>query len=125
MSSSLHFDYSLSYYEVAKLQPVLTIHLVNFIIYYGTRFFKTAGITDPFLTTLIINVVAFVSTIPGLYLVEKMGRRNLLLAGAAGMAVTQLIVAIVGVTTVSAVANKVLIAFVCFYIFFFEFSWGP
>jgi hypothetical protein len=54
-----------------------------------------------------------------------MGRRNLLLIGAIGMAVCQLIVAIVGVSSGSLVANKVLIAFVCFYIFFFEFSWGP
>lgn len=98
---------------------------VNFIIYYGTRFFATSGIRDPFLITLIINIVAFVSTIPGLYLVETMGRRNLLLIGAAGMAVCQLIVGIVGLTTTQAVATNVLIAFVCFYIFFFEFSWGP
>jgi hypothetical protein len=74
---------------------------------------------------MIVNAVATISTIPGLYLVEKMGRRNLLLTGALGMAVCQLIVAIVGVSTGSLVANKVLIAFVCFYIFFFEFSWGP
>ena len=73
---------------------------------------------------MIVNVVATISTIPGLYLVEKMGRRNLLLTRAMGMAVCQLIVAIVGVSTGSLVANKVLIAFVC-YIFFFKFSWGP
>lgn len=98
---------------------------VNFIIYYGTRFFDSVGVEDPFLATVIINVVAFVSTIPGLYLVERMGRRRLLLIGAAGMAVSQLIVAIVGVTTTTDVANKALIGLVCIYIFFFEFSWGP
>jgi SP family sugar:H+ symporter-like MFS transporter len=99
--------------------------IVNFIIYYGTSFFKTVGIKDPFVTTIIINVVAFVSTIPGLYLVETMGRRNLLLSGAAGMAITQLIVAIVGSTTHSTASNEATIALVCIYIFFFEFSWGP
>ncbi len=103
----------------------LTIIEVNFIIYYGTKFFENSNIGSPFLITLIINVVAFVSTIPGLYLVEKLGRRNLLLIGAAGMTVCQLIIGIVGVSTASEVANKTLIAFVCFYIFFFEFSWGP
>ena len=41
------------------------------------------------------------------------------------MCVCQYIVAIVGVTTGSVTANKVLIAFVCFYIFFFACSWGP
>lgn len=99
--------------------------VVNFIIYYGTLFFKNSGVENAFLTTIIINVVAFVSTVPGLYLVERMGRRNLLLTGAAGMAVTQLIIAIVGTTAASEVANKATVALVCIYIFFFEFSWGP
>lgn len=98
---------------------------VNFIIYYGTRFFLDSGIGSPFLITMITNIVAFVSTIPGLYLVEKMGRRNLLLIGAAGMAVCQVIIGAVGVSTDSQISNNVLIAFVCFYLFFFEFSWGP
>lgn len=103
----------------------LTSTAVNFIIYYGTRFFDTVGIEDPFLATIIVNVVAFVSTIPGLYLVERMGRRNLLLIGAAGMAVSQLILAVLGVTVTSTAGNNALIAIVCIYIFFFEFSWGP
>lgn len=83
------------------------------------------GIEDSFLATIIVNVVAFVSTIPGLYLVERMGRRNLLLIGAAGMAISQLILAILGITVSSAAGNSALIAMVCIYIFFFEFSWGP
>ena len=60
-------------------------------------------------------------------MVEKWGRRPLLLFGAAGMAVCQFIVA--GVGTGAGVANltaqKALIAFVCIYIFFFACSWGP
>lgn len=58
-------------------------------------------------------------------MVEKWGRRPLLLFGAIGMCVSQLIVAIVGTAASSTVANKVLIAFVCVYIFFFACSWGP
>lgn len=74
---------------------------------------------------LIVNIVAFLSTIPGLYLVERMGRRRLLLIGAVGMTVTQLVVAIVGVTTKTNTGGTVIVCFVCFYIFFWEFSWGP
>jgi len=51
-----------------------------------------------------------------------MGRRNLLLMGAVGMAVCQFIVAITG--TVAGVADlaaqQAAIAFVCIYIFFCE-----
>ncbi|KAL5050638.1 hypothetical protein BDW71DRAFT_194396 [Aspergillus fruticulosus] len=98
---------------------------VNFIFYYGTTFFEHSGINNSFVITLITNIVNVVSTLPGLWMVEKWGRRPLLLFGAVGMCVSQFIVAIVGTTTDSGVANKVLIAFVCVYIFFFASSWGP
>ncbi|KAJ5591956.1 Major facilitator-type transporter ecdD [Penicillium hispanicum] len=98
---------------------------VNFIFYYGTTFFQNSGIENSFVVTLITNIINVVSTFPGLYMVEKWGRRPLLLFGAVGMCVSQLIVAAVGTAVSSTVANKVLIAFVCVYIFFFACSWGP
>ncbi|KAF8471318.1 general substrate transporter [Kalaharituber pfeilii] len=107
------------------LQALQQLTGINFIFYYGTNFFKESGIENPFLIGLTTNLVNVVSTIPGLWLVERMGRRNLLFFGAVGMCIAQFIVAIVGVTTTSVVANKVLIAFVCIYIFFFACSWGP
>jgi len=66
-------------------------------------------------------------TVPGIFLVDRMGRRSLLLIGAAGMAVCQLIVAIVGYTTMTTdlAGQKVLVAFVCIYIGFFAATWGP
>jgi MFS transporter, SP family, sugar:H+ symporter len=54
------------------------------IFYYGTQYFKNAGFQQPFIIQVITNTVNVVSTFPGLYLVEKMGRRNLLLMGAIG-----------------------------------------
>jgi sugar porter (SP) family MFS transporter len=98
---------------------------VNFIFYYGTTFFQNSGIQNSFVITLITNIINVVSTFPGLYMVEKWGRRPLLMFGAVGMCISQLIVAIVGTATDSDVSNKVLIAFVCIYIFFFASSWGP
>lgn len=107
------------------LQALQQLSGVNFIFYYGTSFFNQSGIKNNFLISMITNVVNVCSTFPGLYLVEKWGRRPLLLFGAVGMFVCQYIVAIVGTAASSTVANKVLIAFVCFYIFFFASSWGP
>lgn len=98
---------------------------INFIFYYGTQFFKNSGIENPFLIGLTTNLVNVVSTIPGLVLVERWGRRPILLFGAIGMTVCEFIVAIVGVTSGSEISSKVLIAFTCFYIFFFAISWGP
>lgn len=60
-------------------------------------------------------------------MVEKLGRRNLLLMGAIGMCVCQFIVAITGTVanTQDLPAQRASIAFVCIYIFFFASSWGP
>lgn len=108
------------------LQALQQLTGINFIFYYGTSFFSNSGISNPFVVSLITSIVNVCSTIPGLYLVEKWGRRPLLMFGAVGMAVSQLIVASVGTALpTEPAANKALIAFVCFYIFFFACSWGP
>ncbi|KAJ7618453.1 monosaccharide importer [Roridomyces roridus] len=106
---------------------------INFIFYYGTTFFQSAGIGNPFIITIVTDVVNTAMTIVGINLIDRVGRRRLLLIGAAGMMFCEYIVAIVGVTagktaadgTVNLAAQRVLIAFVCFYIAFFATSWGP
>lgn len=108
------------------LQALQQLTGVNFIFYYGTQFFLNSGFTNPFIITMITNVVNVLSTFPGLYLVEAWGRRPLLLFGAVGMCVCQFIVAATGTALPNdPAANKALIAFVCIYIFFFACSWGP
>lgn len=118
------------------LQALQQLSGINFIIYYGTQFFKNSGFKNEFIINLIINCVNVGSTVPGLYAIDKWGRRPVLLLGALGMTVSQLIVAIVGTTTNSQDANgniivlnhaaqKAAIAFICIYIFFFAASWGP
>ena len=109
------------------LQALQQLSGVNFIFYYGTSFFNNSGISNPFVVSLITSCVNVASTVPGLYLVEKWGRRPLLLTGAIGMCVCQFIVAIIGtvIGTKDPAGQKALIAFVCFYIYFFASSWGP
>lgn len=108
------------------LQALQQLTGVNFIFYYGTSYFQNSGISNPFTTSVITSVVNITSTVPGLWMVEKWGRRPLLMFGAIGMSVCQLIVASVGTALPdNTSANKALIAFVCIYIFFFACSWGP
>lgn len=109
------------------LQALQQLTGVNFIFYYGTKFFQNAGFSNPFIISMITSSINVASTFPGLYLVEKWGRRNLLLFGAIGMAVCQFIVAITGtiVGTTNSSAQSSMVAFVCIYIFFFACSWGP
>jgi sugar porter (SP) family MFS transporter len=108
------------------LQAFQQLTGVNFIFYYGTSFFQASGMGNAFTITLITNIVNALSTIPGLWMVEKWGRRPLLLFGGTGMAISQFIVAGVGTAMPNnAVASKTSIAFLCLYIFFFACSWGP
>ena len=91
---------------------------INFIFYYGTTFFKNSGISNAFLITIATNLVNVGMTVPGIWGVERFGRRRLLLVGAIGMCVCEYIVAIVGVTisVTNLAGQRVLIAFVCIYI---------
>ncbi|KAH9479420.1 Major facilitator-type transporter ecdD [Psilocybe cubensis] len=100
---------------------------INFIFYYGTTFFKNSGINNPFTISIVTGVVNVVMTIPGIWGIERFGRRRLLLVGAIGMCLCEYIVAIIGATisTENIAGQKVLIAFVCLYIAFFASTWGP
>lgn len=108
------------------LQSLQQLTGVNFIFYYGAAFFQFSGIGDGFTISLITSCINVASTFPGLWMVEKWGRRPLLLFGAIGMATCQFIVAIVGTAepVSNEAAQQALVAFVCIYIFFFACSWG-
>jgi len=118
------------------LQALQQLTGVNFIFYYGTQFFKNSGFHNSFMVSFITNSVNVFSTLPGLWAIEKWGRRPVLLWGAVGMCISQFIVATLGVATTSqdssgtiivhnVSAQKAAIAFICIYIFFFASTWGP
>lgn len=108
------------------LQAFQQLTGVNFVFYFGTAFFESAGV-DGFISSLATNIVNVGSTIPGIAFMEIIGRRKLLIFGAAGMGIAQLIIAIVGVAagSESASSGKVLVAFTCIFIAFFAATWGP
>ncbi|WWC65534.1 uncharacterized protein I303_108152 [Kwoniella dejecticola CBS 10117] len=108
------------------LQALQQLTGVNFIFYYGTSFFANSGISNPFLTTIATNVVNVGMSVVGMLAADRVGRRPLMMYGAAGMAVSQLIVAAVGVAVSQAnqAGQKVLVAFCCIYIAHFASTWG-
>lgn len=81
------------------LQAMQQLTGINFIFYYGTTFFQQSGIQNPFLITIATNgasratrpmpltpsVVNVGMTVPGILLIDRLGRRTLLLWGAVGM----------------------------------------
>jgi len=114
---------------------------VNFIFYYSTPFLKSTGaIKNAFLISLIFNLVNVCSTPLSFWTVERFGRRTILIWGAAGMLICQLLVGIIGDTigfnhthldaSGDSIANNIAavnaqIAFIAIFIFFFASTWGP
>lgn len=108
------------------VQALQQLSGINFIMYYGTQFFQNTGIADSFLISIAVNSVNSGMTIPGMIAADRLGRRTLMMYGAAGMAVGQFVVASIGVatSTTNIAAQRALVAFVCVYIAHFASTWG-
>lgn len=101
---------------------------VNYFFYYGATIFRSAGISDPILVQLILGAVNVVTTFPGLYIVEKYGRRIPMVIGASWQAAWLLIFASVGVArppTEYPSSGIVMIVSACMFIASFAMTWGP
>ena len=97
-------------------------------------FFQQLGsISNPFLISLVITMVNVLSAPVSFVMVEKIGRRPILIFGAAGMVIMQFIVGAIGATagknTLDHPANpnaiRAMIAFICLNISVFATTWGP
>ena len=104
---------------------------INFIFYFGTIFFQSLGtIRNPFLISLVTSLVNCCCTPMAFWMIERFGRRKLLIFGAMGMIISQFIVGIVGVTAGkvennNSAAVSAMIAFICINIGMFAVTWGP
>ncbi|KAM3080425.1 hexose transporter hxt5 [Clarireedia jacksonii] len=102
----------------------------NFFFYYGTTIFKSTGIQDSYVTSIILGTVNVVATIGGLWIVKNCGRRKALMIGAAEMFGCMLVYAFVGHFCIQGkdntqAAGAVLIVFTCLFIVGFATTWGP
>ena len=113
------------------LQAMQQLTGINFIFYFGTVFFKQLGtVHNPFLISLITSLVNMLSTPVSFYIVERLGRRAILIWGSLGMITMQYIVGIIGVTAGRSSENnqnavRAMIAFICLNIATFAMTWGP
>lgn len=105
----------------------------NAIIYYAPTMFAQLGLSGPtsgLLATGVYGIVNCLATLPALFLIDKVGRRPLLMLGAAGTFTSLVIVGgIIGGYGASLpdakVAGWVGIAFIYIYDIFFSFSFAP
>ncbi|KAL3420343.1 hexose transporter-like protein [Phlyctema vagabunda] len=104
----------------------------NFFFYYSTTIFKATGLTNGYVTSIILGAVNVISTIFGIWIVKRVNRRTALIAGGLWMFVCFMIFAFVGQFQLpspdpdtSKQAGTVMIVFTCFFIFAFATTWGP
>lgn len=101
---------------------------VNYFFYYGATVFNAAGIEDSILVQLILGAVNVAMTIPGLYLIERLGRRVPLVIGGLWQAAWLLIFAIIGIVRPPIdypSSGIVMIVSACMFIASFAATWGP
>jgi sugar porter (SP) family MFS transporter len=100
---------------------------INAVIYYAPEIFSHAGFdsaSTQTLATVGIGTVNFLTTILAMFLIEKMGRRSLLIVGFTGAATTMLIIAL-AVVNPTIVPSWVIILVLLLYIASFAISLGP
>lgn len=98
---------------------------INFIFYYGVNFFASTGVQNYYLMSFITYLVNVIFTVPGIVFIDIIGRRRLLLLGGIGMAISNIVIAVVGVTMTSREARSLVsIVFSCCFIACFASSWG-
>jgi MFS transporter, SP family, sugar:H+ symporter len=68
----------------------------NYFFYYGTTIFSATGLSNSYVTSIILGTVNVAATIIGLWIVENVGRRKAMMGGAAWMFVCLFIYAFVG-----------------------------
>lgn len=97
---------------------------INAILYFAPRIFELSGVpaADSFLQSVVIGATNALFTILGLAIIDKVGRKKLLIAGSAGMCICLLLVA--RIFYIQQFGGYQLLYLLIGYIMFFAFSTG-
>lgn len=108
---------------------------INAIIFYAPQLFETTGSggNAALLNTVIIGAVNVASTVVAILVVDKFGRKFLLIQGGIQLTLCEIVVGILiavgigssGLGKLSTSMASAIIAFICIYIAGFAWSWGP
>ncbi|MEX5269894.1 sugar porter family MFS transporter [Kocuria sabuli] len=131
--------------RTAGLKPIVWVGIglaalqqfvgINVIFYYSTVLWQAVGFTESnsFTITVITSVVNVAVTIVAIALVEKVGRRRLLLVGSAGMTLMLGTLAVVFATAdvvngqpdLGPTSGPIALVAANLFVVFFGVSWGP
>ncbi|KLU08185.1 sugar porter family MFS transporter [Kocuria sp. SM24M-10] len=131
--------------RMAGLKPIVWVGIglaalqqfvgINVIFYYSNVLWQSVGFTeaDSFTITVITSVTNVAVTIVAIALVERVGRRRLLLIGSAGMALSLGTLSVLfatadvvdGSPVLGPTAGPVALVAANLFVIFFGVSWGP
>jgi len=102
---------------------------INIILYFGTNLFTNMGFpkADSSITFIIVNnFINFIFTFPGMWLIERAGRRSLLIWGGVAMATSHFMITLfVGLSYKEAGLAWGGMVFIFCFIIAFAATWGP
>lgn len=107
-------------------QALAQLNGINVISYYAPLVFESAGWTghNAVLMAGINGITYFLSTIPPWYVIDRWGRRPILLSGAVMMTISLSLISYFLFLEIKA-TPKLVVIFVMIYNAAFGFSWGP
>ncbi|WVQ85732.1 hypothetical protein IAT38_007899 [Cryptococcus sp. DSM 104549] len=108
---------------------------VQFIFSYTTTFFSLVGLEDTFIITIIVDCIEVLGVIASFFILERFGRRPLLIYTGIFMFITLVIVGCMGAVAghgdfepylaEHTALGKAIAAMICLYVFAFNVAWGP
>ncbi|KAI0126290.1 general substrate transporter [Xylariales sp. AK1849] len=106
---------------------------INAVLYYAPSIFKQLGLNDNatgLLATGVVGIVMFLSTIPAVLYIDRVGRKPVLTIGAIGMALCHFIIAVIVAKnadqwSTQGGAGWAAVAMVWLFVIHFGYSWGP
>ncbi|KAI6126934.1 general substrate transporter [Pisolithus sp. B1] len=111
-----------------SLQSLQQLTGANYFFYYGATIFSSVGLSDPFVTQIILGAVNFVCTFGGMYVMERFGRRLPLICGGVWQSAWLFVFASAGTAvdpTTHAGVGKLMIVAACMFILGYAMTWAP
>ncbi|KAI0074897.1 general substrate transporter [Panus rudis PR-1116 ss-1] len=100
----------------------------NYFFYYGATIFQSVGISDSFVTQIILGAVNFGCTFGGMYVMERFGRRFPLIIGGVWQSCWLFVFAAAGTAkdpTTDQGIGTLMIVSACLFIFGYAMTWAP
>ncbi|KAG6848857.1 hypothetical protein H0H93_013395 [Arthromyces matolae] len=100
----------------------------NYFFYYGATIFQSVGLSDSYVTQIILGAVNFGCTFGGLYVMQRFGRRIPLMVGGVWQSCWLFVFAAAGTAkdpTTNPGIGKLMIVSACMFILGYAMTWAP